>query len=471
MPWVLGEVLKTMFNPETFPVRALQLALALLFAAGAPSAAAAPEPPAPVAPGLVDPVLEALVAEALEKSPDVVAAREEARGLRARPDAASALPDPMASVVYTNDGWAPTLGERQMTNLGLMWTQAFPWPGKRTLRAAEAAHTADAADERVERERLAVAGSVRRAYAALLLARETLAVIADREALAREVEAVARSRYAVGEGAQQDVIRAQVEVTRVEELRVEQEAEAAIRLAEINRLLVRPAGAPLETSAHLALASETRPLAAVQAGAEARSPELRANDAWLAGARAGADLAARAGQPDLALQVGYMNRGGLDPMWQAGVGVTLPVWKKKNAAARGEADARLRALESRRESLRLQLRFRNQERLARLAAAERLVRLYTDGILPQAQMSVDAALAGYRAGRVPFVAVLEAQSSLYSDRVARLTLLARHAQLRAALEEISLEDTPASMAAPSGASALADSSASGMSRASSSMQD
>jgi cobalt-zinc-cadmium efflux system outer membrane protein len=149
-----------------------------------------------------------------------------------------------------------------------------------------------------------------------------------------------------------------------------------------------------------------------------------------------------------------MNRGGLDAMWQAGVGVSLPVWKKKNASARAEADARRRALEARRESLKLQLRFRNQERLARLAAAERIVRLYTEGVVPQAQMAVEAALAGYRGGRVPYVAVLEAQNSLYADRSARLAQLARHVQLRAALEEISLDEA-AVMAAPAGASAAA----------------
>ena len=436
------------------------LCLALTLAA---SAARAQEPPAPTG----DPVLEALVDEALERSPDVASAREDALSLQARPDAARALPDPMASVVYTNDSWSPTLGEREMTTLGFMWSQTLPWPGKRALRAEEAARRADAALRLVERARLGVAAQVRRAYAALLLARETLDLVADRAALARDVEAVARSRYAVGEGAQQDVVRAQVEITRVEDLRAAEEAEAAVRLAEINRVLARPADALLETPARLGLAPETRALDAVQAEAEVRSPELRALDAALAAARAAAGLAARAGQPDLTLQAGYMNRGGLDAMWQAGLGVTLPVWKKKNAAARGEAEARVRALEARRESVRLQLRFRNQERLVRLAAAERQARLYTDGLVPQAQMSVDAALAGYRAGRLPFVAVLEALNSLYSDRVARLAVLARHAQLRAALEEISLEDYPA-MAAPAGA--LASSPAAGMS-GSSSMQD
>jgi hypothetical protein len=71
---------------------------------------------------------------------------------------------------------------------------------------------------------------------------------------------------------------------------------------------------------------------------------------------------------------------------------------------------------------------------------------------------------------VPFVAVLEAQGSLYSDRVARLALLARHAQLRAALEEMSLDDTPA-MEVPSVAGDAAGARAPGMSASSSSMQD
>jgi outer membrane protein TolC len=419
----------------------------LLLVPGAPGARGQ-DPSAPAG----DPVLEGLVAEALERNPDVASVREEAHALRARPAAASALPDPMASVLYTNDGWSPSLGREPMATLGVMWSQTLPWPGKRALRAEEATRAADAAEARVERARLATAARVRGAYAALLLARETLELVADRETLARDVEAVARARYTVGEGAQQDVVRAQVEITRIADLRIEQEAEAAVGLARLNRLLARPADAPLATVARLTLRGEARPLDAVQADAEARSPELRAIDATLAAARAAADLASRAGQPDVSVQAGYMNRGGLDPMWQAGVGVTLPLWRKKNAAVRAEAEARLRALESRRESLRLELRLRNQERLARLAAAERQASLYSDGLVPQAQMSVDAALASYRAGRVPFVAVLEALNSLYADRAARLAVLARHAQLRAALEEISLDDG-AAMAVPAAAPA------------------
>src|SRR5512134_2453144 len=158
----------------TFPASAFVLALALALA---PASAA---DPALADPAAADPVLEALVAEALAKSPEIAAAQEEARALSARPDAASALPDPMASVIYTNDDWQPTLGEREMTTLGFMWSQTLPWPGKRGLRATEAARIADVAEQQAERARRGVVASVRRAYAGLLLARETLAVVAER---------------------------------------------------------------------------------------------------------------------------------------------------------------------------------------------------------------------------------------------------------------------------------------------------
>jgi outer membrane protein TolC len=401
-----------------------------------------------------DPVLEGLVAEALERNPDLLALREAVAAAGTRPDQAGSLADPMASVVYTNDGWAPTLGERDMTTLAFMVEQPLPWPGKRGARAALAATDTGLAEQALERGRLATAAAVRRAYYGLLLARETLELVADQERTARDVEGVARSRYAVGQGAQQDVLRAQVEVTRVEQLRAEQEAEAEVRLAELNRLLARPPDAPLETPARLVLVAEGRALEAVQAWSEGRSPELRAVAVTAERDRLARDLAAREGQPDLVVQAGYMNRGGLDPMWQAGIGIGLPLWRKRIDATRAEAEIRQRATGRRREALRLQLRYRNQERLALLRATERTVRLYEDGIVPQDQMSVESAVASYQAGRVPFVAVLEALTTLYGDRVTLRRLLARHAQLRAGLEEMSLDEAPAlAVGAPSMAAA------------------
>jgi outer membrane protein TolC len=421
------------------PERRRSTTWALAALLGATMARAQAVPPA----DSLDPVLEGLVAEALERSPDLLALGEAVAAAGTRPAQAGALADPRASVLYTNDGWGPSFGDRIMTNLGVMVSQPLPWPGKRGVRAAIAATDRGLAEQDLERGRLATAAAVRRAYYGLLLARETLELVTDQERTARDVERVARSRYSVGQGAQQDVLRAQVEVTRVEQLRAEQDAEAEVRRAELNRLLARPPDAPLDTPARLGLVPETRSLETVQASSEARSPELRAAAVAAERDRLARDLAVRAGQPDLVVQAGYMNRGGLDPMWQAGVGVSLPLWRKKIDATRAEAEIRQRETERRREAVRLQLRFRNQERLALLHATERNARLYADGIVPQDRMSVESAIASYEAGQVPFVAVLEALTTLYRDQVALKRLLARHGQLRAGLDEMSLEAAPA----------------------------
>jgi outer membrane protein, heavy metal efflux system len=416
-----------------------------------------------------DPILGALVEEALSRNPDLLAAREAAVGARLRPDQARALSDPMLSVSYTNDGWSPTLGERDMTTLGVIWSQDLPYPGKRRLRGEILEREALQADQQVERARLSLIAAVQRAYYGLLQARALLQLVGEQGEVWRQIEGVARARYTVGQGAQQDVLRTQIEMTRVGQLEAEQSVEAEVRLAELNRLLARPADSPLDTSAAaLPLMPVTEGPAQVVDRLSGFSPELKSARTAQEREALAVALARKDGKPDFAVQAGYMNRGGLDPMWQAGVGVTLPVYRKKRESAVGEAQARLRGSERRAAAIELQLRYRTQERLAQLAAGEKVAQLYEKGIVPQDRMSVEAAIANYQAGKVPFITVLEALGTLYNDRSAYVRVVAGHARARASLEEASLEatsDLPAAapMAAPStGGSFMGSATAGGM---------
>jgi outer membrane protein TolC len=328
-----------------------------------------------------------------------------------------------------------------MTTLGVMGSQTLPWPGKRGLRERIAAQDAVGAAERLERQRLAVAAGVRRAFWDLVLAEESLRLLREQEGVWKEAEAVARARYVVGLGAQQDVLRAQVEITRFEQLRVEQEAQVEARLAELSRLVGRDVERDAVAGVRLALRREPRDLATLQAQAEAGLPELRAGAAEVEREQLAIDLARREFKPDFAVQAGYMNRGGLDPMWQAGVGVTLPVFRGRRHAAVAEAEAARRAAALRVEAVRAQIRFRTREREAQLRAAERMATIYADGLIPQARLAYEASIASYEAGKVPFLTVLEALSTLYRDRIDHLRLLAAHERTLASIAEASLEAT------------------------------
>jgi outer membrane protein TolC len=394
-------------------------------------AAAAQEPEA----------LDALVSEALEKNPDLLALGETLAASRTRPAQASALADPMFSVLYTNDGWSPSLGDRDMTTLAFMGSQTLPWSGKRSLREKLAARETVLPAERLERERRSIAAGVRRAFWGLVLSEESLVVLREQEEIAKEAEGVARARYAVGQGAQQDVLRAQLEITGFEQLRTGHEAEVEARQAELSRLVGREVGRKAVRGARLALRPEPRDLAALQAEAEASLPELRAGAAGIERGQLAIDLAQRDFKPDFVVQAGYMNRGGLEPMWVAGVGVTLPLYRGRRHAAVADAEAGRRAAALQVEAVRAQIRFRTRERVAQLRAAERMAMLYADGLLPQARLSYEASIASYQAGKVPFLAVLEALSTLHRDRIDHLRLLATHEQIKASIAEASLDAT------------------------------
>jgi len=397
--------------------------------------------------GEPDPLLEALLSEALERNPAVRVAEAELAAARLRPSQARTLPDPTLTIGYQNDGAGFSLGSEDMTQLAFIWTQPLPYPGKLKLAGQVLEKDAERAATRLDRVRLSLQAEVERAYARLVLARVVLDLVDEQEMTLRQIEGVARARYSVGQGAQQEVLRVQIEITRIEQFRSQQRAEIQIRLAELNRLLNRPAEQPLETSVHLAPLNQRPPLEAFLEQAYSKSPELREAELVRQRAQLQADLARKNLRPDFSLSGGYMNRGDLPLMWQANFGITWPLYKAtKQQPALREAETLERAAAAARESIQLQLRFRSQERLAQLEATGQIAQLFQSGILPQDQLSVEAALANYQTGQIPFIAVLEAVNVLYLDRAEHLRQLAELRTTRSTLEELTLE--PSSTMAP-----------------------
>jgi outer membrane protein, heavy metal efflux system len=386
-----------------------------------------------------DPVLAALVERALAHSPELAAARASADAAGRRPGQERALPAPTLSVLYTNDGVRPTLGQRDMTTLAFMASQEISGAGTRALRANVLERAAEEARLGVERRRLDLVAGVIGAYHERQLAEELLELAREQEALWQEIEASARARYASGLGTQVEVLRAQVEVTRSGEQILVREADVSIRRAELNRRVGRPLDEIAETVPRLTLRPLGREAADVLRQAEQESPERRAAEVAVDARGLGVALARRALRPGLTLQAGYMNRAGLDPMWQAGVGVSWPLFTRGReqaglAAAVDEESAGRRE----QEAVRADLELRTRQRLARLASLARVGQLYEHGLLPQGRLALEAALAQYRAGRSALVTVLDALNALTQDRASSLRQIAAHETLKARLFSWSL---------------------------------
>ena len=408
-----------------------------------------------------DPVLERLVEEAFRNNPEIAGANAAVEAARLQIEPARALPDPSLSVNYQNDGKSPSLGSRDMTFLSVMYSQPLPFPGKRGLAAEEAtSRAAGVAEGTLGRVRLSVRARVERAYFEYLLAREELELTEDRFGSWRQISDIVRQRYAVGLGVQQDVLRAQAEVLRLDEARADQNARLASRRAEINRAVGRPQDTAVETSARLSFPREMPPLSVTLEELRGRSPELAGIARSIEAARLRVSQAKKNFLPDFVASGGPMYRGRLEPMWQVGLGVTLPIFgSSRQRPLYAAAQADVRSEEARAEATRQELEWRTRERFESLTAALKVARLYQENVLPVDQLSLESAIARYRSGKVPFVTVLESLNTLYADRSLALTRLAEAQKWRVAIDEAAMQAVGGMTAATQGTTPASASSA------------
>lgn len=404
-----------------------------------------------------DSLLAVLVGEALARRPELAQAEASARAEQARVPQARALPDPVLSVGLQNDGFdGLQIGEMETSWWSVSAAQTFPWIGKRGLRGKAQALGARQSEADLDRARLTVRAEVERAWLDLALAREQLRILGRLEVLWDQAEGLSRARYESGSGAQSDILRAQLERSRLQQQRWALVAEERRRTAVLNRAAGRPLDAmvppvgPLEDLADPALPDS----AAAEADAEARSPELRRARLAVEQSAALVSLAKKEFFPDLTVSGGVMPRGGMfEPMWQAGVSMPIPLWAAgKQSRAVGEYRSRGEAARGGEEAVRRLLRQRLEERRALLAAQLRTNQIYRSGLLVQSEAAVSSAMTQYQVGRVPFATVLEALGGYFADLVGYRESIAAAHRLDIAQRELSLDPVPGAaggFAAPS----------------------
>jgi outer membrane protein TolC len=402
---------------------------------------------------LHDPQLDALVAEALAKAPEMASAQASVDAAQRRVVPARTLADPFLSTTYQNDGRSLSLGKAEGSFLGLMASQAIPWPGKLRLAGDIAASQVKEVERgTLGRTELTLEARVRNAWYDLVLAQAIDRIIDERRTAATQIEASVRERYSAGLAQQQDVLRAQIEVARIDELKATQAATIVSRAAELNRLIGVEQDRTVITPGQLPEETAVPALSTLIASAAARSPELAATSQSIETGNFSVALAKKNFLPDFSVNAGSMYRGSfaMGPMWQVGVGVSLPIWidrRQQNQLA--EAQAVVRGRTADKDTVALELEVRTRERVAQLEAAFRIAALYRDKILPLDDVSLESALASYQSAKVPFITVLDALNTLYSDRAIYAGRLAESAKWRVAIDEASLQPTAMSSGAPS----------------------
>jgi outer membrane protein TolC len=344
-----------------------------------------------------------------------------------------ALPDPTASVSYTNDTVTDfTLGESIMSNITFSWTQELPYPGKRRLAGDVARAEIEVVKNDLDATHLELLARVKQSYVELVRLERTRAILQDSRGLLESFYGSARRRYETGEGILENVLRAQTELIRIDaDLAGIAQEQRSTGIA-LNTLLGRSADSPLGPALRPALPAPAADVAALEQAALERSPIVGAARAAALREQIRTDLAARGLKPDFMWTAAYVHRGGIEPMAMGMLGARLPLWRRNKqhqavAQAQHEAEAALRDVDAAELTLLSEVR----DLVARAERAGLQRRLYGEGVLPQARSALESAAASYSAGKTEFVtligdflAVLEAEREHETQRAAEATALA-----------------------------------------------
>lgn len=353
-------------------------------------------------------------------NPDLDVARMTTEAAEARVYPAGALPDPRFRYELSN---VPTgdfdLDSTPLSGQQLGLSQRFPFPGVLGSQRDAARSAADASDEDLSDQSRRVAAAVERAWVELGFAQRALDVTVGNIDLLRQLSKIAEAKYRVGEGLQQDVIRAQVALTELLDEQLRRQAAIHSAEARLAGLLDLPPETPFSRTGPL---REPAPLPDVDqllAQLESTSPQLRALAKRIEEAEHRKRVARFEGYPDFDLGLGYRVRKKVegdpvdgDDFVGASVTIRLPLDRKKWKSRVVERDALLRRSQAQYRSLRAALRDNVRSRYADLNRADQEISLLEDGLLPQARQSLASSRSGYEVDKVDFLSLIDSQVRL-----------------------------------------------------------
>lgn len=366
--------------------------------------------------------LPELIREALDNNPDLQSAQNVWQAENAKIPQAGALPDPVISFNLMN---LPVntldFNQEPMTGKQIAIMQMFPFPGKQGLRETIARENASTSEYRYQELRNQLVQQVKNTYYDLYFVDRAIEITGKNEAILSEFVEIAESKYSVGTGLQQDVLRAQVERSKMSDRQIQLQQKRDALEAQLNALLNRPADLPLGSTEDLIYRERSLDFAELKAQADTARPLLQAWQATERQSEQKIKLAKREYLPDFSLGVAYTQRevlqsgmGGADFIsGMFSVKVPLYFWRKQRQQV-AESQLMRNSVADKYRDIKNQVYAAIDVSLNDLRKNEKLVELYQTGIIPQASQSLQSAIAGYQTDKVDFLTLLTNQINLFN---------------------------------------------------------
>lgn len=378
-----------------------------------------------------------LVEEMLSRSPSIRAAQYRVDAAMKRPSQVSTLPEPKISISNFGVGHPfSRLSASDFAYAAVGVSQEIPYPGKLGLAAEEARRDAEADRQTYRAVVVNATAELKVLYYQWFEATKALQVTEKNRDLLQRLEQIARVRYSVGKGLQQDVLKAQVEQSTLAqqvELLLQRKGSIEARIESLVNMRLGP-GRPAE----IVHAPVRAGLEQVLAALDAQSPRLKTKQAMIESRGVGIERSKKEYRPDFGVSGQWLKNGAPFRdyyMLTADVKVPLYFWRKQRLGVE-ESVARFREAREEYLSDRQELVFQAKDLYLTAKTSERLLALLREGIVPQSALSLESAMAGYETGSADFLTLMNNFSTVLTYEMQYYGELAKHAQAVARLEAL-----------------------------------
>lgn len=385
--------------------------------------------------------LERLVDEALENNPELKAYKEMVRVYKERPSQSRSLDDPRLKFSILN---LPTdtfrFNQEAMTQKQASLMQKFPFPGKLALRGNIAERELEIVRKEYEEKKNNIIMQVKVDYQNLHFIIKATEITEDNRGLLREFVKIARTKYAVGTGIQQDVLKAEVELSRMTDKLIILEQKRKTAEARLNTILDRPVQMPFAEIWQVKQNSFDLTYEYLRGIAEENRPVLYGLKHLIERYRFAARLAEKEYYPDFDVGVSYGQRDDSSTVeradfFSASVTLNIPLWyKTKESRKVAEEKANIWRAQEQYNSMKNEVYFQIKDIMAEIEKYNEEIELFKTGLIPQSRASLESAISGYEVNKVDFLTLVNNQITLFNYEIDYYRAITSHENKLAELE-------------------------------------
>ena len=365
--------------------------------------------------------LQQVVDTAVKNNPAVIESQKRWEEKQARIPLAKAWANPQFGIMK-DDIPKDTLNPFDAMMTEYTFTQDIMNPSKLKAMGKMAGSDAEMAKANYQDRQMEVYTMAKMSYYDLLYADRALEIGKENQQLMGQLVQIAQVNYSTGMVPLQDTLRAQTEFSKMTTDLLSMASMSAVAKAKVNTVIGRRADTPLVVKEEFSAPPPNFDLNKLQLEAQTGKPAVLGMERQVEMAKNSMELAKRQQLPDYQFSIGYKDRkqtmmDTAPDTWKMEVMVMLPIWQSKNKAEIKSAGASLDAAQASLINMQNMTDLDLQMALTEAQSAWRLIDLYKNTVIPQAEQTYQAGVVSYTNGKVDFMAVLDSLNALRNVRL------------------------------------------------------